>query len=254
MYVDDGILLTCAQEWGEVERLLRARYTICEEWLRRSGLAIEPDKTELLFFQKPYERNSIPAPSRLILPDPVNSSYYVVTPVENLRYLGFFINQRLKWEPHVWIMCNRAQASIKALQVLGNSIRGLSMANWRMVLNMVCLPVLAYGSQIWFLSGASKALINMLQRVQNDMVKQVTGVFHTAPREVLLHFTRMVPMCHYIEKLTYTSALRLYRLPRPSQLLCRLGPDWYVAGQGDLPMVVTRSRALPGKCNQCPTA
>jgi hypothetical protein len=47
----------------------------------------------------------------------------------------------------------------------------------------------------------------------------------------------MVPMHHYIEKLTYTSALRLYRLPRPSQLLCRLGLDWYVAGQGDLPIV-----------------
>jgi hypothetical protein len=185
MYVDDNILFTCAQEWGEVERLLQARYTICEEWLRRSGLAIEPDKTELLFFQKLYKRNSIPAPSRLILLDLVNS-YYVVTPVENLRYLGFFINRRLKWEPHVRIMCNQAWASLKALQVLGNSIRGLSMANWRLVLNAVCLPVLTYGSQIWFLSGASKALINMLQRVQNDMVKQVTGAFCTAPREVLV--------------------------------------------------------------------
>jgi hypothetical protein len=254
MYMDDGILFTCTQEWEEVERLLRARYTICEEWLRRSGLAIEPDKTELLFFQKLYERNSALAPPRLILPDPVNSSYYVVSLVENLRYLGFFINWQLKWEPHVRIMCNQAWASLKVLQVLGNSIRGLSMANWRLVLNAVCLPVLAYGSQIWYLSGASKTLINMLQRVQNEMVKQVMGAFRTAPREALLHFTRMVPMRHYIEKLTYTSALRLYRLPCPSQLLSRLGPDWYVAGQGDLPMVVTHSRALPGKCNQRPTA
>jgi hypothetical protein len=254
MYVDDGILFACTQEWGEVERLLRARYTICKEWLRRSGLAIKPDKTKLLFFQKPYERNSAQAPSRLILPDLVNSSYYVVTPVENLRYLGFFINRRLKWEPHVRIMCNRARGSLKALQVLGNLIRGLSMANWRLVLNVVCLPVLAYGSQIWFLSGASKTLINMLQRVQNKMVKQVMGAFRTAPREVLLHFTRMVPMRHYIEKLTYMSALRLYRLPHPSQLLSRLSLDWYVAGQGDLPMVVARSHALPGKWNQHPTA
>jgi hypothetical protein len=194
MYVDDGILFACAEEWGEVERLLRAQYTVCEEWLRRSGLAIEPDKTELLFFQKPYERNAAPAPTRLVLPDPVNSTYYVVMPVENLRYLGFFINWWLKWEPHVRIMCNWAQASIKALQVLGNSICSLSMANWRLVLNAVCLPVLAYGSQIWFLSGAAKGLINMVQRVQNDMVKQVTGAFCTAPREALLHFTQMVPV------------------------------------------------------------
>jgi hypothetical protein len=122
MYMDDGILFAAAEEWGDVERLLTARYTVCEEWLCHSGLAIEPDKMELLFFQKPYERNAIPAPSRLVLPDPVITSYYVVRPVENLRYLGFFINRQLKWEPHVQIMCNQVCASVKALQVLGNTI------------------------------------------------------------------------------------------------------------------------------------
>jgi hypothetical protein len=115
------------------------------------------------------------------------------------------------------------------------------MANWRLVLNAVCLPVLAYGSQLWYLTGAAKGLINMVQRVQNDMVKQVTGAFHTAPRGALLHITRMILMKYYIKKLTYTSALRLYRLPRASQLLRRLGPDWYVPSQGDLPLPVTVS-------------
>jgi hypothetical protein len=33
-----------------------------------------------------------------------------------------------------------------------------------------------------------------------------------------------------------------------------LGMDWYILSQGDLPLVVTRSCALPGKCNQRPTA
>jgi hypothetical protein len=170
MYMDNGILFAASEEWRDVEKLLAARYTVCEEWLRRSGLAIEPDKTELLFFQKPYERNAILAPTRLVLPDPSISSYYVVRPVENLRYLGFFINRRLKWEPHIQIMCNWARASIKALQVLGNTVRDLSMANWRLVLNAVCLPVLTYGSQLWFLTGAAKGLTNMVQWVQNDMV------------------------------------------------------------------------------------
>ena len=247
MYVDDGILFACAAEWAEVARLLRARYSVCEEWLCRSGLAIEPDKTEVLFFQKPYERNPLPAPLRLILPDWEHSTYYEVRPSENLRYLGFFINRRLKWEPHVRIMCNRARASLKALQVLGNSIRGLSMANWRLVLNAVCLPILSYGCQLWYLTGAAKGLINMLQRVQNEMVKMVTGSFRTAPREALLHITHMLPMRHYIEKLMHTSTLRLYRLPQASQLLRRLGSDWHVPGHGDFPLVVTRPSVEHGR-------
>ena len=75
MYVDNGLLFACAEEWADVVMLLCTCYSICEEWLRRSGLAIEPGKTELLFFQKPYECNLLPAPTRLILPDPANSTY-----------------------------------------------------------------------------------------------------------------------------------------------------------------------------------
>jgi hypothetical protein len=51
---------------------------------------------------------------------------------------------------------------------------------------------------------------------------------------------RMILMKFYIEKLTYTTALRLYRLPWASQLLRRLSTDWYVLGQGDLPLPVLR--------------
>jgi hypothetical protein len=150
-------------------------------------------------------------------------------------------------------MCNQACASIKALQVLGNTICSLSMANWCIVLNAVCLPVMTWGVQLWYRTGGAKGLITMLQRVQNDMVKVVAGSFHTAPRKALLELTRMLPMRHFVEKLTYTSALRLYRLPWASQLLHHLGPEWYVPGHGDFPLVVTRSLAVRGQRNQCPT-
>jgi hypothetical protein len=145
MYINDGILFACAEEWTDVERLLGAQYTVCDEWLRCAGLAIEPDKTELLFFQKPFKRNPMPSPTQLLLPDRDTCTYYVVRPVDTLRYLRFFIHHRLKWEPHVRIMCNWAHVLIKALQVLGNTIHGLSMANWRIVLNAVCLPVMTWG-------------------------------------------------------------------------------------------------------------
>jgi hypothetical protein len=69
MYIDNGILFACIEEWADVERLLRARYMVCDEWLRHAGLAIKLDKTELLFFQKLYKHNPMPSPSWLLLPD-----------------------------------------------------------------------------------------------------------------------------------------------------------------------------------------
>ena len=253
MYVDDGALFACADEWADVDKLLRARYTVCEDWLCRAGLAIEPDKTELIYFQKPGVAYPLPSPTQLILPYPTLNTYYVVKPVEVIRYLGFFIQRRLKWDVHVKIMCNRAMASAKAMQLLGNTIRGLDMANWRIVLNAVCLPVLAYGLQLWFNPSGSSKLINMLQVVHNKMVCMVAGAFRTAPCEALCHLTRMLPMKQYAEKLTYTSALRLYRLPRASQLLRQLGPNWHSPGHGDLPLVVPQNRPKRGRGKQCPT-
>jgi hypothetical protein len=55
MYVDNNILFACAAEWSDVTWLLMVCYSVCDEWLRRSGLAIELEKMELLFFQKPRE-------------------------------------------------------------------------------------------------------------------------------------------------------------------------------------------------------
>ena len=53
MYVDDGVLLAFAEDWDSVNRLLMERYRCCEDWLRRSNLAIEPDKTKVLYFRTP---------------------------------------------------------------------------------------------------------------------------------------------------------------------------------------------------------
>ena len=33
MYVDDRAIFNCVDEWADVDKLLRARYTVCEDWL-----------------------------------------------------------------------------------------------------------------------------------------------------------------------------------------------------------------------------
>ena len=225
MYVDDGVIFAQGDDWDMVNSLLTARYQVCEEWLRRNNLAIKPEKTELVYFRKPWSRQTSP-PDRLYLPDPTRMTYYKVLPKATVRYLGFFINHKLDWEPHVTTMCNRARASLKALQVLGNTHRGLSMANWRLVFNAVCLPVLSHGCQLWATSRKYTSLVKKTQLVFNEGVKIISGAFRTAPREALHELTRILPARLFFDKLTQTSALRLYRIPPTSQFFPRLGGDW----------------------------
>jgi hypothetical protein len=80
MYIDNGLLFACAENWDDVTTLLRARYSVCADWLLKVGLSIEPEKTELMFFQKPYECNPMPSPSQLLLPDrEINSYFHSIT-------------------------------------------------------------------------------------------------------------------------------------------------------------------------------
>src|ERR1700677_1388527 len=57
MYIDDRVIFTCAESWEGVTALLRACYAICLDWLTCAGLAMEPDKTELIFFRQPGGKN-----------------------------------------------------------------------------------------------------------------------------------------------------------------------------------------------------
>lgn len=128
MYVEDGVIFACGPDWETVNTLLQEKYQECEEWLRCNNLACKPEKTELIYFRRPRACDS--PPDQLYLPDPPNHTYYQVSPKATIWYWGFFINHKLDWTPHMDIMCNRAHASLKALQVLGNTHRGLSMAKW----------------------------------------------------------------------------------------------------------------------------
>jgi hypothetical protein len=65
-----------------------------------------------------------------------------------------------------------------------------------------------------------------VQLVFNEGVKVISGAFCTAPREPLHEILRVLPARHFLEKLIHTSALRLYRVPRGSQLMSRLGHEW----------------------------
>ena len=120
MYINDRAIFACGRSWTEVERALRDSYAACTEWITWAGLDIEPEKTELIFFMKQKERSLPPPYIHLQLPS--HHTYYRITVTPMLRYPGFFFDSHLNWQYHIEVMCNRMRVSIKALQLLGNSV------------------------------------------------------------------------------------------------------------------------------------
>src|SRR5258708_29714566 len=222
LYIDNGAIFACGQKWRDIENALRNGYAACAEWLTRAGLKIEPDKMELIFFRNCAEKS--PPPHPIHLPLPSEQTYYCVQATPTLRYLGFFFDSSLMWTHHVDIMCNRARASIKALQLLGNSVRGLDHGWWHLAYNAICLPVLTYGCQLWY-TGKQVTLVKKLQMVQNNAVRVIAGAFCTTPHEPLHQLLSILPMDLRLSMLTQNSAIRLYKVSRESQLLRCLKGD-----------------------------
>jgi hypothetical protein len=51
MYIDDGNILACGENYNNIISLLCSAYRVCWDWLTHAGLKIEPDKMEAIFFQ-----------------------------------------------------------------------------------------------------------------------------------------------------------------------------------------------------------
>ena len=91
---------------------------------------------------------------------------------------------------------------MKGLGVLGNSIRGFHLVEWRKIFISVILPVLTYGSQVWFWDVSQVTLINMLQVAQNEVCQKLSGTFHMTPSDMIHSLLSIPPirfrLCHLL--------------------------------------------------------
>ena len=225
MYIDDGNILASGPSYGIVTNTLKKRYQECLTWLNKAGLSIESEKTEVIFYSphKPRPQTHGPRPSSITLPSN-DTEEITINSSDDVRYLGLFINYKLSWHRHIKIMATRTRGTLKALQLLGNSVRGLDHGNWRLAYNAICLPVLTYGSPIWF--HGQKSFADTLQRVQDVAVRWIMGAFRTTPAEPLHQLCAILPMHIRLDMLSKTAALSLLSVPHNSQLIQRLGPPW----------------------------
>ena len=121
-------------------------------------------------------------------------------------------------------MTNRARATLKALQLLGNSVRGLSWTNWRMVYNAVILLILIYAAPVRFSGQAG--LLRQLRTAQNAAVRHIAGAFGTIPTDPLHQLMSIMPIDLRLRLLIKNASLRLYGIPTNSQLAARIPGSW----------------------------
>jgi len=128
LYLDDGAIFSVSKTTAAATASAIQGLEQALDWLSCNGLSADPAKTELMVFT-PRRSN----------PDLVGGHIYgatygnnqrVTTVTTSLRYLGVHLTPTLKWDTHIDLMVNRARSTIRGINILGNSIRGLDFMNW----------------------------------------------------------------------------------------------------------------------------
>jgi len=147
MYVDDGAIYATSRTMNAAVTKARDRFHEVLAWLYRNGLDTDLAKTELMTFKKRTANRDLVGDTTLGLryTDPVYSPSNI-TATNSLRYLSIYLDRHLSWDNHVSIMANRARSTIRGINIMGNTQRGLDLLNWRKVYNALVIPVLTYGA------------------------------------------------------------------------------------------------------------
>jgi hypothetical protein len=166
--------------------------------------------------------------------DPIHGRQHVKPTKEPIRYLGVYIDEKLNWDHHTTVMANQGRSTIRGINILGNSVRGVDMLSWRRVYNALVVPVMTYGVPVWYTGVGQKGRLEKFVKVQNEGTRKMLGVFKTTPVKVLNNLTGIPPVPYLFDKLLNAYTHRLQAMP-PNALVrtvletdrCRIWPEYY---------------------------
>lgn len=136
-FADDTNLLAFGKSAAFNTNQLEAAWRTCLGWANRNGISFAPDKCELLHFnrhRKPWKQGV-----RL-------DEGLLVTPVTEARFLGVWLDRKLRWGTHYKVLRKKLESQSLALSRIAGKTWGPGLIQARLVYTQVIRSALAYGA------------------------------------------------------------------------------------------------------------
>jgi len=118
LFVDDSLLISQEKSYKNSLAILTYSYSIIFCLFTVFGLVLEYKKSEVFHFSR-TRNNTNPSLDLTSIGGPI------LKPKETWRYLEFYFNKKLIFQYYVQYYANKVLFTVKALNILGNSSRGL---------------------------------------------------------------------------------------------------------------------------------
>jgi hypothetical protein len=202
-FADDLNLLAFGKDTQATRRHLEAAWQTCGQWAHTRGMEFAPEKSELVHLTR----------ARAAPTTPVHLNQQVITPVQEARFLGVWIDRKLKWKGHLNAIKRKFATQQFALTRLAASAWGCSLLRAREIYTMVIRSAIAYGAGVWHYPTERKAkgIARNLATTQSQCLRVVSGAYKATPVRFLEVETATPPLDLYLNKWVADFERRLER-------------------------------------------
>lgn len=138
---------------------------LLQKWWDLWKITINSDKTEQIVLTRKFRDTKIFTPLN------INGHKTIDKPV--VRYLGIYLDRRLKFTKHIKQVLHKAQITLYKLYPLMNRNSHLTEYNKKLLYTSVLRPIITYACPVW--CGASPTAKLPLQRFQNKCLRLITN-------------------------------------------------------------------------------
>ena len=202
-FADDLNLLAFGKDTQETRRHLEGAWQTCRQWAQTRGMEFAPEKSELLHLSR----------ARAASTTPVHLDDQVITPVQEARFLGVWIDRKLKWKGHLNAIKRKFATQQFALSRLAASAWGCSLLRAREIYTKVIRSAIAYGAGVWHHPSERrvKGIAGKLATIQSQCLRVVSGAYRATPVRLLEVETATPPIDLYLNKWVADFERRLER-------------------------------------------
>ena len=207
-FVDDGLFIAQNNSFSSSNSQLFCSYNVLSNLLNSFGLIVEHSKTEIFHFSRSHGPFN-PPPLDL---SPIGGP--VLRPKDSWRYLGFIFDRKLSFHKHIDFYANKAMSTVKCMKLLGNSSRGISPLQKRLLYRCCALPIAMYGFQLWFYHKAPTSYhMKVLNKMQRRAAIWILGAFKTSPLQGVEAIAGLMPIKFHLLKISKKALIRPFKLP-----------------------------------------
>ena len=91
------------------------------------------------------------------------------------------MDSQLLWNAHTQKMAAKAQSALTAMNLLSNTMRGITGRHMRILYLGCVIPILTWGAEVWYTSQREGPRLRPLKRVERKGLLRITGAWKPSP-------------------------------------------------------------------------